>query len=86
VITSTKRYRSQRWSTSFTNFRKQLSCREPLREFIAKNPVDADSLSHYLNWDRQHYTRNLIDRTQLYELIAIRWEVGHASSVHNYRD
>src|ERR1700750_2382145 len=59
---------------------------EPLREFLEKNPVDAESLAAYLNWDRQHYTRNLIDRTPLYELMAICWEVGQASSVHNHRD
>jgi cysteine dioxygenase len=49
-------------------------------------PVDADSLAPYLTWDRQHYTRNLIDRTPIYELMAICWEVGQASSVHNHRD
>jgi len=59
---------------------------EPLRRFLAQTPVDADSLALYLNWDRQHYTRNLIDRTALYELMAICWEVGQASSVHNHRD
>jgi cysteine dioxygenase len=59
---------------------------EPLRDFLEKNPVDADSLAPYVNWDRQHYTRNLIDRTQFYELMAICWEVGQASSVHNHRD
>ena len=59
---------------------------EPVREFLEKNPVDADSLVPYLTWDRQHYTRNLIDRTSLYELMAICWEVGQASSVHNHRD
>ncbi len=48
--------------------------------------MDPDSLARYLNWDRQHYTRNLIDRTPLYELMAICWEVGQASSVHNHRD
>ena len=58
---------------------------EPLRQFLEQTPVDADSLSPYLNWDRQHYTRNLIDRTPLYELMAICWEVGQASSVHNHR-
>lgn len=58
----------------------------PLREFLEKNPVDPESLGPYLNWDRQHYTRNLIDRTALYELMAICWEVGQASSVHNHRD
>jgi cysteine dioxygenase len=59
---------------------------EPLRIFLQSNPVDAESLAPYLNWDRQHYTRNLIDRTRLYELMAICWEVGQASSVHNHRD
>lgn len=59
---------------------------EPLRQLLEQSPVDADSLAPYLNWDRQHYTRNLIDRTSLYELMAICWEVGQASSVHNHRD
>jgi len=59
---------------------------EVVRRFLRETPVDADSLAPYLNWDRQHYTRNLIDRTSLYELMAICWEVGQASSVHNHRD
>ena len=54
--------------------------------FCKMTPVDPDSLAPYLTWDRQHYTRNLIDKTPLYELIAICWEVGQASSVHNHRD
>lgn len=59
---------------------------EPMRRFLQDTPVSADSLAPYLNWDRQHYTRNLIDRTPLYELMAICWEIGQASSVHNHRD
>ena len=59
---------------------------EQLRRFLQDAPVDPDSLAPYLTWDRQHYTRNLIDKTPLYELLAICWEVGQASSVHNHRD
>lgn len=59
---------------------------ETLRRLLQETPVNADSLAPYLTWDRQHYTRNLIDRTPLYELMAICWEVGQASSVHNHRD
>ena len=59
---------------------------EPLRRVLQQMPVESDSLVPYLNWDRQHYTRNLIDRTPLYELMAICWEVGQASSVHNHKD
>jgi cysteine dioxygenase len=59
---------------------------ETVRRFLQETPVNSDSLAPYLTWDRQHYTRNLIDRTPLYELMAICWEVGQASSVHNHRD
>jgi len=55
-------------------------------QFLQEKPVAPDTLTAYLSWDRQHYTRNLIDKTPLYELIAICWEVGQASSVHNHRD
>jgi cysteine dioxygenase len=54
--------------------------------FLQNTPVAPDTLTPYLTWDRQHYTRNLIDKTPLYELIAICWEVGQISSVHNHRD
>jgi cysteine dioxygenase len=59
---------------------------EQLRRFLQAARVEPDSLSPYLTWDRQHYTRNLIDKTPLYELVGICWEVGQASSVHNHRD
>src|SRR5216110_2048462 len=55
-------------------------------QFLRRTPVAPNTLAPYLNWDRQHYTRNLIDKTRLYELVAICWEVGQASSVHNHRD
>jgi len=54
--------------------------------FLEKTQIASDSLTQYLTWDRQHYTRNLVDKTSLYELVAICWEVGQASSVHNHRD
>jgi cysteine dioxygenase len=59
---------------------------DELLAFLQTTSVEPDSLAPYLNWDRQHYTRNLIDRTPLYELIAICWEVGQVSSVHNHRE
>ncbi len=54
-------------------------------QYLRKNAVDPDSLKPYLFWNAQHYTRNLIDKTDLYELLAICWEVGMASSIHNHQ-
>jgi cysteine dioxygenase len=59
---------------------------EQIVRFLQSTPVAPDTLMPYLTWDRQHYTRNLIDKTPLYELMAICWEVGQVSSVHNHRD
>jgi len=59
---------------------------EQVRQVLASHPVDEASLAPYLTWNRQHYTRNLIDKCDLYELVAICWEIGQASSVHNHRD
>jgi cysteine dioxygenase len=59
---------------------------EQVRQFLQDTPLNPDSLAPYLTWDRQHYTRNLIDKNLLYELIAVCWEIGQASSVHNHRD
>ncbi len=59
---------------------------DEILSFLQRTIVDPSSLAPYLTWDRQHYTRNLIEKTPLYELIAICWEVGQVSSVHNHRD
>jgi cysteine dioxygenase len=54
--------------------------------YLQSNPVDPESLRPYLFWNAQHYTRNLIDKTDLYELLAICWEVGMGSSIHNHKN
>ena len=43
--------------------------------YLRANPVDPESLQPYLFWNAQHYTRNLLDKTNLYELLANCWEV-----------
>jgi cysteine dioxygenase len=53
--------------------------------YLQTNPIDAETLKPYLFWNSQHYTRNLIDKTDLYELLAICWEVGMRSSIHNHK-
>jgi cysteine dioxygenase len=57
-----------------------------IRRILQDNPVDPGSLKNYMKFDAQHYTRNLIDKTSLYELMAICWDKGQASSIHNHQD
>src|SRR4030088_540124 len=77
----------QHFVTELQKFPEPAFDRTPdILAFMEHNPVSPETLTPYLTWDRQHYTRNLIDKTPLYELLAICWEVGQASSVHNHRD
>ncbi|NDQ57702.1 MAG: hypothetical protein GZ088_11580 [Acidipila sp.] len=48
--------------------------------------VNAESLAPYLNWSMGGYTRNLIFKSDLFEVLAICWETGQFSQVHNHRD
>ncbi len=54
--------------------------------FLKAHPVAISSLDPYFYFCREHYTRNLICKTLLFELIAICWEVGQKSPIHNHRD
>src|SRR4029079_7144770 len=52
--------------------------------YLRETPVDAESLTPYTAYASTHYTRNLIYKCPLFELMAICWEVGQVSRVHNH--
>lgn len=54
-------------------------------DYLRAHPVDPATLHPYLFFSPEKYTRNLILRTPLFELIAICWEAGQVSAVHNHR-
>jgi cysteine dioxygenase len=58
---------------------------QSLLQVIRTRSVDPDTLAPYLSWDKQHYTRNLIHKTDLFALMAICWEPGQGSSIHDHR-
>jgi cysteine dioxygenase len=53
--------------------------------YTGQNPVDPASLQPYLFFEPTHYTRNLIFKCDLFELMAICWEVGQGSRIHNHQ-
>jgi cysteine dioxygenase len=48
--------------------------------------VDERTLEPYLSWAPDRYTRNLVTREEAFELIAICWERGARSSIHDHAD
>ena len=57
---------------------------ERVEDYLRSNPVDPGTLQPYLHFERTHYTRNLIHRTPLFELMSICWESGQVSRIHNH--
>jgi len=55
-------------------------------QFLGENPVDVDSITKYFHWRPEFYTRNLIYKDDRFEMMAICWERGQASVVHNHAD
>jgi cysteine dioxygenase len=55
-------------------------------DFLKRNPVDAETLQPYLFFSQNHYTRNLVYKSELFELVAVCWDVGQASQVHDHFD
>ena len=55
-------------------------------QFLAANPVDVDSITKYFFWSENFYTRNLIYKDERFELMALCWESGQVSRIHNHAD
>jgi len=58
--------------------------RQGVLDFMHGHKVDPESLAPYLFFSAEHYTRNLIHKTPLFELIAICWDIGQKSPIHNH--
>jgi cysteine dioxygenase len=55
-------------------------------DYLKIHPVDEGSLERYLFFSTNHYTRNLIFKNDLFELMAICWEAGQFSQIHNHHN
>ena len=55
-------------------------------QFLGQHPVEVETITKYFHWSPNFYTRNLIYKDARFELMAICWEKGQVSRVHNHCD
>jgi cysteine dioxygenase len=55
-------------------------------DYLKDRAVDAASLERFCFFSPSHYTRNLIFKDDLFELLAICWDVGQISRIHNHQN
>lgn len=64
---------------------EQFTC-DNVYQYLGETPVDVDSISKYFHWSDNFYTRNLIHKNDRFEVMAICWEKGQVSRIHNHWD
>lgn len=55
-------------------------------DYLSRNPLAIDSIRKYMFWSSDFYTRNLIYKDDRFEMMAVCWERGQVSRVHNHHD
>lgn len=63
----------------------EFSC-DNVYQFLADNPIDVDSIQRYFFWSPSFYTRNLIYKDDRFEMMAVCWESGQQSVIHNHAE
>jgi cysteine dioxygenase len=66
------------------SFEKGLITRDNILDFCAGVQVRDSSLDRYVYYDDKFYTRNLIYRDSLFEVMAICWEPGQKTAIHTH--
>ena len=61
-----------------------LITQDKVRDLMAATPVPADALAPYTHFRDQFYTRNLIYRDDLFEVMAICWKTGQRTPIHSH--
>ena len=55
-------------------------------QFLSDNPIEVESIVRFFHWSPSFYTRNLIYKDERFEMLAICWEVGQQSTIHNHAE
>jgi len=73
------------WVRGLSEIHREQFTLENIERYLQQHPIRSETLQPYLFYAKSHYTRNLIFKCPLFEIIAICWEVGQSSRIHNHR-
>jgi len=73
------------WVQRLTGIPKDDFTIPAVHEYLLTHAIDVPSLDPYLYYSKAHYTRNLIYKCDLFEVMAICWGSGQSSAIHNHR-
>ncbi len=62
------------------------SNKEGIKDLINKLEIPVNEFEKIATWDKDHYTRNCIARTEDYELLLLCWQAGQETPIHCHND
>ena len=63
---------------------RDLITKNKIAEYMAAMPLRAEALKNYIWWRDSFYTRNLIYRDDLFEVMTICWSPGQKTAIHTH--
>src|SRR5262245_11213813 len=64
--------------------RSQLVTKELIVEFLSDRTIKSSTLDRFTTYNDERYTRNLIYRDDLFEVIMLCWQPGQGTPVHTH--
>ena len=60
--------------------------RDNVYHYLVRNAVDRTTLQPYAFFSAKLYARNLIFKNDVFECLAMCWDIGQGSSIHDHND
>lgn len=74
------------WIAGLTRIPTTEFSQDKVQRYIHQHAIATDSLKPYTFFSAHRYTRNLIFKNEVFECLALCWDIGQSSSVHNHND
>jgi len=72
------------WVEGLKAIREREFTLKNVQNFVIQHPVLPESLQKYCFFSKGSYTRNLIFKNALFECMALCWDIGQHSRIHNH--
>ena len=76
----------QEWTLGLANFSSEEFTQQNVERYIQGHAISVDSLKPYAYYSPKHYARNLIFKNDVFECVAMCWDIGQSSAVHDHND
>jgi len=60
--------------------------RDNVRQYLVRTAIDRSTLQPYAFFSPKRYARNLIFKNDIFECLAMCWDIGQGSSIHDHND